>query len=193
MGHIDGTLNGIFFLQFEVSKISCRFKVSLYPFVMKTGLFPVGHPEVFTRERLIPDSPPLPWTRSAQNPYRGLLLLRVLPPSDDSLSIPLLPYRTHDGRLTFPLCAKCAELRQLGPCEHFQDNDRSWVAAYTHQELNRALDLGYHVTDLFEVWICIISAHSRYKFPRSGTMPNGRAMVLKRIHRPSLDSTSICS
>ena len=118
---------------------------------MKTGDFPAGHPEVLTRERLIPESPPLPWLRPVHNPYRGLLLVRVLPPQD--LALPLLPYRTQDGRLTFPLCSSCAESRQQRrPCEHRNWIERSWVAAFTHMELNRALQLGYRVCDIFEVW-----------------------------------------
>jgi len=121
----------------------------------------VGHPEVLTRERLIPESPPLPWSRPSHNPYRGLLLVRVLPPQD--LALPLLPYRTRDGRLTFPLCASCAEdRRQRHLCEHRSWLARSWVAAFTHVELNRGLQLGYRVCELFEVW-----NYSRWAGPSS--------------------------
>ena len=65
----------------------------------------------------------------------------------------MLPYRTKDGRLTFPLCAKCAdEMLQLDPCPHHDWRDRTWAAAFTHTELNRAIELGYTVTEGYEVW-----------------------------------------
>jgi len=83
--------------------------------------------------------------------YLGILLVRVLAPQ--TLRRALLPYRTKDGRLTFPLCAKCAdEMRQLEPCPHQALLERSWVSGFTHIELNRALQLGYTVIEGYEVW-----------------------------------------
>ncbi|KAL3116405.1 hypothetical protein niasHT_002488 [Heterodera trifolii] len=110
----------------------------------------LGNPRVLTREVLLqPPTTPLPWTCSSNNTFRGLLLVRVLAPR--LIRVPLLGYRTKDGRFTFPLCAWCADRRQQRPCQH--DNyKRSWVCAYTHVELNKALQLGYIVVDLFEVW-----------------------------------------
>uniref|UniRef100_A0A183CAP2 DNA-directed DNA polymerase n=1 Tax=Globodera pallida TaxID=36090 RepID=A0A183CAP2_GLOPA len=129
-------------------EILCIDIVSLYPYVMKVNPFPVGNPRVLTREVLLePPTAPLPWT--APTEFRGLLLVRVLAPGD--IRIPLLGYRTKDGRFTFPLCATCADRRQQRPCRHSPEK-RSWVTAYTHVELNRALELGYQVTDVFEVW-----------------------------------------
>ena len=116
---------------------------------MKARPFPVGNPEVYTREHL-PNCPPLPWRRfpTTINPYKGLLYVRVLAPT--TLRLPLLPYRTLDGRLTFPLCALCADRRQQRPCQH-RDDQRAWSAAYTHAELNKALELDYQVLDIHEV------------------------------------------
>ncbi|KAL3095260.1 hypothetical protein niasHT_020411 [Heterodera trifolii] len=84
---------------------------------------------------------------SVRQQGQPLLLVRVLAPRN--FRVPLLGYRTNDGRFTFPLCAWCADLRQQRPCRH-GDDKRSWVTAYTHVELNKALQLGYVVTDLFE-------------------------------------------
>ncbi|KAL3088910.1 hypothetical protein niasHT_028686 [Heterodera trifolii] len=131
-------------------EIVCIDIVSLYPYVMKANRFPVGNPRVLTREVLLhPPTTPLPWTAPENNIFRGLLLVRVLAPRN--IRVPLLGYRTKDGRFTFPLCAWCADRRQQRPCRH-GDDKRSWVTAYTHVELNKALQLGYVVTDLFEVW-----------------------------------------
>ncbi|KAL3107353.1 hypothetical protein niasHT_014717 [Heterodera trifolii] len=131
-------------------EILCIDIVSLYPHVMKANRFPVGNPRVVTREVLLhPPTAPLPWTTPDNNKFRGLLLVRVLAPRN--IRVPLLGYRTKDGRFTFPLCGWCADRRQQRPCRHGADR-RSWVTAYTHVELNKALQLGYVVTDLFEVW-----------------------------------------
>uniref|UniRef100_A0A914P3H5 Uncharacterized protein n=1 Tax=Meloidogyne incognita TaxID=6306 RepID=A0A914P3H5_MELIC len=82
---------------------------------MKAREFPIGHPTILTRETLL-DS--LPWTRPNDNVYKGLLLVRVVPPASIRGLPPLLGYRTHDGRLTFPLCAACADDRQQHQCHH---------------------------------------------------------------------------
>lgn len=129
---------------------------------MKYCSFPIGQAEVLTREQLCPPRcPALPWTQEQQNPFKGFLLCRVLPPrgivhhpeDDDNTNwfLPLLPMRTRKGRLVFAQCARCAERQQQQqPCAH-GDEDRSWIAAYTHLELNKALSIGFSVTDLFEV------------------------------------------
>uniref|UniRef100_A0A914HLZ0 DNA-directed DNA polymerase n=1 Tax=Globodera rostochiensis TaxID=31243 RepID=A0A914HLZ0_GLORO len=141
--------------------------VSLYPFVMKYRSFPVGLPRVLAPEQL--NDLRLPWTQPEDNPYTGFLQCRVLPPTPARLGArhTLLPYRTRGGRLTFPLCAKCAERgnadtqrrqrasplvpRALPRCRH-ADHQRSWCSAFTHVELNAALALGYRVLAVYEVW-----------------------------------------
>ncbi|KAL3123204.1 hypothetical protein niasHT_006534 [Heterodera trifolii] len=98
--------------------------------------------------------PALPWRRPEDNPFRGFLFCRVLPPTAEELGDrePLLPYRTQaDGRLIFGLCARCSELRQQRICHH-TERERAWTAAYTHVELNRALSIGYRVMNVHEVW-----------------------------------------
>ncbi|KAH7712452.1 hypothetical protein AAVH_20196, partial [Aphelenchoides avenae] len=121
--------------------------VSLYPYVMKNCAFPTGKPRVLTAEEVRG----LPWRRPADNPYKGMVKVRVVPPRN--LRRPLLPYRTESsGRLVFPLCARCAEeCNQTRKCRHSEEH-RGWIAAYTHCELNKALELGYVVTDVFEAY-----------------------------------------
>ena len=77
-------------------------------------------------------------------------LLQVRAP--ENLKRPLLSYRTPDGRLVFPLCRRCSDERnQLKTCPHYDDKDCTWFEAFTHSELNKALALGYVVTEVFEV------------------------------------------
>jgi len=118
---------------------------------MKARSFPIGHPSVLTREVLL-SSTSLPWTSTEQNIYQGLLLVRVLPPTTLNGLPPLLAYRTYDGVLTFPFCSTCANNKQQRHCRH-GDRQRSWVSGYTHVELNRAIELGYKVIDIHEVFI----------------------------------------
>nr|CAD2133569.1 unnamed protein product [Meloidogyne enterolobii] len=126
--------------------------VSLYPYVMKAREFPIGYPDVLTRETLTqPPNAILPWTHPRHNRYKGLLLVRVLPPTSMNGLPPLLGYRTHDGRLTFPLCSSCADNKQQQQCRHSM-KQRSWISGYTHVELNKALELGYQILDIYEVW-----------------------------------------
>ena len=70
---------------------------SLYPYVLKTQTFPVGHPQIVTR-----DFEPL-------DHYFGLAKVKILPPC--GLYLPVLPHKV-DGRLFFPLCATCAETKK---------------------------------------------------------------------------------
>lgn len=124
---------------------------------MSNGSFPVGHPQVLTFE-----NKRVNWTCPTQNPYKGLLMVKVLPPR--KLKRPLLPYRSKKGVLLFALCASCAEQMPVDGCTH-DANKRAWYSAYTHFEacfkslqstlffqLNKALKLGYRVLAINEVW-----------------------------------------
>ncbi|KAL3107550.1 hypothetical protein niasHT_014010 [Heterodera trifolii] len=136
--------------------------VSLYPYCMKARPFPIGTPHVWTGEQLWQagaqvfeaSAPPpaglclppaLPWRRPEDNPFRGFLFCRVLPPTAEELS-----RWTPDLR---PLLA----LRRAAPAANLPSRgaracvDR-WTAAYTHVELNRALSIGYRVLNVHEVW-----------------------------------------
>ena len=114
---------------------------------MKYCEFPIGYPTLLARETF---STMQPWTKPADNQYKGIIFCRVRAPP--TLKRPLLPHRTPDGRLVFPLCRKCADERnQYFKCEHHEDSDRTWVEGFTHSELNKALALGYVVPEVFEV------------------------------------------
>lgn len=114
---------------------------------MKYCEFPVGYPTLLARETFANMEP---WTRPEHNTYKGIIFCRVRAPP--KLKRPLLPHRTPDGRLVFPLCRKCADERnQRERCDHQEDKDRTWVEGYTHAELNKALSKGYVVTEVYEV------------------------------------------
>ncbi len=63
---------------------------SLYPYIQKYGIFPVGHPRVLTEN-----------FDYSVNAYFGILKIKILPPKN--LLIPALPTRI-DGKLYFTLC-----------------------------------------------------------------------------------------
>lgn len=80
--------------------------------------------------------------------YKGLIQCKVLPPRQ--LLIPLLHLKTN-GKLMFPLCSKCALEGLNISCPH-SDNERSWEGVYTHVELIKAVELGYKLKGVSEVW-----------------------------------------
>ena len=53
----------------------------------------------------------------------------------------------------FPLCRSCAE--KTDPhmrCTHLQEEDRSFTGTWVTIELFEALDRGYKLLDVYEVW-----------------------------------------
>ena len=109
---------------------------SLYPYVQKYGKFPIGHPEIITEN-----------FKSIDN-YFGLIFCRILPPR--KLYHPVLPYHAN-GKLLFPLCASCANDQSHTKCNH-SDEERCLEATWVSLELNAAVDVGYKVVKVFEVW-----------------------------------------
>ena len=72
---------------------------------------------------------------------------------------PVLPYR-HEGKLTFPLCATCAQeemakplLERSAQCDH-SDEQRALTGTWCSPELQKAVELGYAIQYLYEVWQC---------------------------------------
>lgn len=112
---------------------------SLYPYVLKYKPFPMGHPEIITDH--------FQDVRS----YFGLVQCRILPPR--GLYHPVLPYRT-GGKLLFPLCRTCAEKRPQDPhyrCQH-TDSERFLIGTWVTSELQKALECGYQIQHIYEVW-----------------------------------------
>ena len=114
---------------------------SLYPTICKYGLFPLGHPTIYSQENIDKDN---------IRQYCGLIKCKVLPPTN--LYHPVLPQKCSQ-KLMFPLCRSCAE--KTDPhmrCTHLQEEDRSFTGTWVTIELFEALDRGYKLLDVHEVW-----------------------------------------
>ena len=72
----------------------------------------------------------------------------VLPPR--GLLHPVLPYRTED-KLMFRLCKTCADTLNQNPCTH-TDEERAILGTWCHVELMKAIEKGYEVLEIHEVW-----------------------------------------
>lgn len=80
--------------------------------------------------------------------YEGLAFAKVLPPT--RLLLPVLPYN-HDGKLTFPLCRTCLISQNSSDCVHSIE-ERCLVDTWLTIELQKAIELGYQLLDIYEVW-----------------------------------------
>jgi hypothetical protein len=80
--------------------------------------------------------------------YFGLIKCTVLPPR--GLFHPVLPYRTQ-GKLMFPLCKTCADTCNQTSCTH-SDNERAIQGTWCSVEVEKALEKGYHILTIHEVW-----------------------------------------
>ena len=117
---------------------------SLYPWVNKTSTYPKGHPTFISQP-----------AHTDVLQYFGLIKCKVLPPRE--LYHPVLPYR-HDDKLLFPLCARCVEEEMAKPlldrsyhCPH-TDEQRALTSTWCSPELKKAVELGYQVQYIYEVW-----------------------------------------
>ena len=117
---------------------------SLYPWVNKTCVYPKGHPTI----TYTPGHTDI-------HQYFGLIQCQILPPRQ--LYHPVLPYR-HDDKLLFPLCAACVEqempkrpLQRTSECVH-TDRQRVLTGTWCTPELEKAVELGYQVQYIYEVW-----------------------------------------
>ncbi|XP_055336572.1 uncharacterized protein LOC129587021 [Paramacrobiotus metropolitanus] len=125
------------FHQVAADEQICYFDVnSEYPFVNKNRRYPVGHPTIITKN--------FQDIRS----YFGVVSCEVLPPGD--LQYPVLPYRSC-GKLTFPLCRTCMEKHLNNKCQH-ADCERTITGTWCTPEIQKALDNGYSIVRIFEVW-----------------------------------------
>ena len=90
----------------------------------------------------------------------GLIKCQVLPPSD--LHLPILPLK-YQAKLFFPLCRRCVEERgsaldrrslalTSNKCSHSDIDDRSFWGTFVIPEVKVALENGYRIVDVAEIW-----------------------------------------
>ncbi len=109
---------------------------SLYPWCNKSTRMVVGYPEIITEN-----------FRDIST-YFGLVKCTVLPPR--GLFHPVLPYCA-SGKLMFPLCKTCADTTSKTTCTH-SDAERAILGTWCHVELLKALEKGYQILRMHEVW-----------------------------------------
>ncbi|XP_044591456.1 uncharacterized protein LOC123269685 [Cotesia glomerata] len=128
---------------------------SLYPYICKTGKFPVGHPEIYIGE----DCYKIVGEHNNLAGIEGLIKCTVLPPR--KLYHPVLPCKIHN-RLLFALCRTCAqELRQTG-CNH-KTKDRKFTGTWVVDEVKKAVSKGYIVLKIYEIWQYDIMQYNKDK------------------------------
>jgi len=108
----------------------------LYPFVLKTSQFPVGHPQIICRN-----------FKSIDN-YFGIAKVKVLPPK--RLLIPVLSYYAN-SKAIYGLCKVCIENEIKNSCNHTEEQ-RTFVGTYYTEALIYAISLGYTIIKIYEVW-----------------------------------------
>ena len=114
--------------------------VSLYPTVQYFKTYPVGHPTKILN--------PITY----DNKWFGFIKCKIDPPRN--LYHPVLPVRTMCGnseKLLSPLCRTCAEYQQQTKCEH-DEEQRSITGTWCTNEINKAIEKGYRITKIYEVW-----------------------------------------
>ncbi|MCG8432162.1 MAG: hypothetical protein MJA29_13455, partial [Candidatus Omnitrophica bacterium] len=109
---------------------------SLYPYVNKYKKYPVGHPTIITENFQHLDN------------YEGLIKCKILAPKH--LYLPLLPAKMNN-KLMFACCKTCAETLNQGNCSHTQE-ERAFVGTWVTDEVKKALELGYEILEMYEIW-----------------------------------------
>ncbi|KAJ8909768.1 hypothetical protein NQ315_007965 [Exocentrus adspersus] len=79
----------------------------------------------------------------------GLIIkCTIIPPQN--LYHPVLPIKMND-KLMFVLCRKCGEDMNPGSCRH-DEEERALVGTWVMDEVNKALEMGYLMLKVYEVW-----------------------------------------
>ena len=117
---------------------------SLYPSVNKYGTYPLGHPTILKN----------PVNQNIQD-YFGLAKVTVLAP--EHLFHPVLPVKLAN-KCMFALCMTCAKDQLDRPwhqrtnlCPH-SDQERMMTETWCTEELKRAVEKGYQIIKIHEVW-----------------------------------------
>lgn len=103
---------------------------SLYPFINKYGLSPVGHPHILTSDL----------ENIKLNDIFGIVQCKILPPR--KLYFPVLPIKCN-GKLTFAL--------YQGTCV-CRDEDRMLLGTWCSPEVSKAVEMGYKIVKIYEIY-----------------------------------------
>ena len=109
---------------------------SLYPWTNKYCKYPIGHPEIITRDF------------KDITAYFGIAKVKILP--QRGMYHPVLPYRS-DDKLTFPLCRTCTITQSQKPCT-CHDDARALVGVWCTPEIQKAVECGYDILKTYEVY-----------------------------------------
>jgi G:T-mismatch repair DNA endonuclease (very short patch repair protein) len=120
--------------------------MSLYPDRCKYFKVPIGHPKVHV-------GPIFPNIFKTE----GVIKCVILPPRD--MYIPVLPTKLHD-KLMFVLCRTCAFEMNQGECRHENENDRVLTGTWVIDEVRKAVQLGYRIIKVLEIWEYKISQYN---------------------------------
>ncbi|KAL7292593.1 hypothetical protein TKK_0013725 [Trichogramma kaykai] len=110
------------------------------------GKFPIAHPELYVGSE---ECKQLLGAKLDVNKVDGLIACDILPPQN--LFHPVLPIRMN-GRLIFALCRTCAATENQNACEYENEEERSFRGVWVSVEIQKAVQLGYKVLDVFEIW-----------------------------------------
>ncbi len=111
---------------------------SMYPYVMSTRAFPVGHHRILSNfSNGLPTAEE--FSSDLCSSYFGIVKAHIVPPTN--LNFPVLPFKhPTTGHLLFPLCKTCAtELNHLARCTHESSEERGWTGTFTTMEIEAAL------------------------------------------------------
>ncbi|KYN02050.1 putative DNA polymerase [Cyphomyrmex costatus] len=119
---------------------------SLYPYICKTGKFPVKHPTIYVGE----EYRKLTVSSGVEiDKVEGLVYCTILPPR--MLYHPVLPVRMH-GKLMFALCRSCCENMYQEDCIHEDTVDREFTGTWVADEIRKAVSVGYKIINIYEIW-----------------------------------------
>ena len=120
---------------------------SLYPDRNKNEQYPLGHPIIITQNF------------SDISSYNGLIKLKILPPRE--LYHPVLPMKCN-GKLMFSLCRTCMQTLQQEQCNHSEE-ERALTGTWVSLEIAKAIEKGYRVLEIYEVWHFAAFSHNLFK------------------------------
>ena len=109
--------------------------ISLYPFVQKYCIYPIGHP-IIEKDNF-----------GDIMTYFGVIKCLILPPK--GLFFPILPMKI-GGKSVFTLCFKCAEFK-IEKCCH-NENERALNGDWVLLEVQEAIKRGYRILKIYEIW-----------------------------------------